>query len=103
MRGSIRKRGSTYTYILDMPPDPVTGQRRQRTKGGFRTKRECQAALNEAVMAIQTGTFVEATNPPSPWIGSIATQARLSAPICFSITSIARTAASSPDSPSRNG
>ena len=61
MRGSIRKRGSTYTYWLDMPPDPVTGKRRQRTKGGFRTKRECQAALNEAIMAVQTGTYVEAS------------------------------------------
>jgi hypothetical protein len=47
MRGSIRKRGSTYSYWLDIGSDPVTGKRRQRTKGGFRTKRECQAALNE--------------------------------------------------------
>ena len=46
MRGSIRKRGGTYTYVLDMPPDPVTGRRRQKTQGGFRTKRQCQAALN---------------------------------------------------------
>jgi hypothetical protein len=61
MRGSIRKRGSTYTYWLDLPPDPVTGKRRQRTKGGFRTKRECQAALNAAIMAVQTGTYVEAS------------------------------------------
>jgi integrase len=61
MRGSIRKRGSTYTYWLDLPPDPVTGKRRQKTKGGFRTKRECQAALNEAIMAMQTGTYVEAS------------------------------------------
>jgi integrase len=61
MRGSIRKRGNTYTYILDMPPDPVTGKRRQKTKGGFRTKRECQAALNEAIMAVQTGSYVEAS------------------------------------------
>ena len=28
MRGSIRKRGSTYTYWLDIGPDPVTGKRR---------------------------------------------------------------------------
>jgi hypothetical protein len=62
MRGSIRKRGTTYTYWLDLGPDPVTGKRRQKTKGGFRTKRECQAALNEAVMALQTGTYVEASN-----------------------------------------
>jgi hypothetical protein len=52
MRGSIRKRGSTYTYWLDLPPDPVTGKRRQRTKGGFRTKRECQAALNDRTYAV---------------------------------------------------
>ena len=25
MRGSIRKRGSTYTYWLDIGPDPVSG------------------------------------------------------------------------------
>jgi integrase len=61
MRGSIRKRGGTYTYVLDLPPDPVTGRRRQKTKGGFRTKRECQAALNEAIMTVQTGTYVEAS------------------------------------------
>ena len=30
------------------------------------------------------------TKPPSPWIGSMTTAARLSAPTCFSITSIAR-------------
>jgi Arm DNA-binding domain len=39
MRGSIKKRGSTYTYVVDIGPDPATGKRRQRTKGGFRTGR----------------------------------------------------------------
>jgi len=60
MRGSIRKRGSTYTWYLDVP-DPVTGKRRQRSRGGFRTKRECQAALNEALAALRVGTFVESS------------------------------------------
>jgi Arm DNA-binding domain len=50
---------STYTYWLDIERDPVTGRRRQRTKGGFRPKRECQAALNVAISAVQGGTFVE--------------------------------------------
>jgi hypothetical protein len=59
MRGSIRKRGSTYTYWLDIGPDPMTGKRRQRTKGGFRTKREWQAALNEAISALRSGTLVQ--------------------------------------------
>ena len=42
--------------------------------------------------------------PPSPWMGSMMIAARFSAPTCFSITEIARAAASAPDSPpSRNG
>ena len=37
--------------------------------------------------------------PPSPWIGSMTTAARLAAPTCFSMTSMARAAAASPLSP----
>ena len=45
------------------------------------------------------------TKPPSPRIGSITTQATLSAPTCLSITSIARAAAWAPliGAGSRNG
>jgi hypothetical protein len=43
MRGSIRRRGRTYTWYLSVL-DPATGKPRQRSKGGYRTKRECQAA-----------------------------------------------------------
>jgi integrase len=60
MRGSIRKRGRTYTWYLFVP-DPATGKPRQRSKGGYRTKRECQAALNDALSTVRTGTFVEAS------------------------------------------
>jgi hypothetical protein len=41
MRRSVRRRGSTYTWYISVP-DPLTGGRQQRSKGGFRTKRECQ-------------------------------------------------------------
>ena len=58
MRGSIRRRGRTYTWYLFVL-DPATGKPRQRSKGGYRTKRECQAALNDALTTIRTGTFVE--------------------------------------------
>jgi hypothetical protein len=34
MRGFVRKRGSTYTWYFDVP-DPMTGKRRQYSKGGF--------------------------------------------------------------------
>ena len=59
MRGSIKKRGSTYTYVVDIGPDPATGKRRQRTKGGFRTRKECLQALNDVIAAARAGTFVE--------------------------------------------
>ena len=60
MRGSIRRRGSTYTWYISVP-DPMTGERRQRSKGGFRTKRECQEALNEALTRLREGTFVRSS------------------------------------------
>jgi integrase len=59
MRGSVYKRGSTWTWHVDVGVDSVTGRRRQQTKGGFKTKRECQAALNDALAALRAGTFVE--------------------------------------------
>jgi integrase len=58
MRGSVRKRGSTWTWYLDAPPDPANGKRRQASKGGFRTKRGCQDSLNEALARQREGTFV---------------------------------------------
>jgi integrase len=58
MRGGTRKRGSTWTWYLGVV-DPATGRRRQLSKSGFRTKREAQAALNEAMAALRAGTFVE--------------------------------------------
>jgi hypothetical protein len=58
MRGSVRKRGAIWTWYLDAPPDPVTGKPRQASKGGFRTNREAQEALNEALARLREGTLV---------------------------------------------
>jgi integrase len=66
MRGSIRKRGHTYTWYLDVV-DPLTGKRRQASKGGFRTKREAQHALNGALANLRAGSFVE---PSTRTLGS---------------------------------
>jgi integrase len=60
MRGGTRKRGGTWTWFFDAA-DPATGKRRQRSKGGFRTKREAQAALSEALAAYRAGTLVESS------------------------------------------
>jgi integrase len=59
MRGSVYKRGSTWTWHVDVGIDPATGKRKQQTKGGFKTKRECQAALNDALAALRAGTLIK--------------------------------------------
>jgi integrase len=38
----FRKRGVTWSYTIDTGVDPQTGKRKQRTKGGFKTKKEAQ-------------------------------------------------------------
>jgi integrase len=49
MRGAVYKRGSTRTWHFDIDPDPLTGHRRQRTKGGYPTKKAAEQALAEAI------------------------------------------------------
>ena len=55
MRGAVYKRGSTWTWHFDIDPDPLTGRRRQRTKGGYLTKKAAEQALAEAIGQWRTG------------------------------------------------
>jgi hypothetical protein len=41
VKGHVQRRGKTYRYFFDGDADPLTGKRRQVTKGGFAT--ECAA------------------------------------------------------------
>lgn len=56
-RGHVLKRGATWTYMVDVSPPGAP--RRQRTKGGFRTKADALGALNKAQRAIADGAYVE--------------------------------------------
>lgn len=58
-RGSVRKRGLTWTAYWFVPDS--TGARRQRTKGGFGTKREAQAYLTEVLGSIANATYTPPT------------------------------------------
>jgi integrase len=58
-RGSVRKRGSTWTVVVDVGPDPVTGRRRQKSTGGFRTRKAAEAGLRELSAAVDAGRYVE--------------------------------------------
>ncbi len=46
----------TWAYVFDA--GRVGGKRKQQTKGGFRTRRDAQRALTEALDAFDKGTFV---------------------------------------------
>lgn len=54
MRGHVRKR-STWEFIVDTGRHPVTGRRRQRSQGGFATKREAESALREFIHQMEAG------------------------------------------------
>jgi integrase len=55
VRGRVFRRGAGWSYAVDLSPDPATGKRRQRLKGGFPTKREAEAALAQIVIDVGTG------------------------------------------------
>ncbi|MDD7793656.1 site-specific integrase [Clostridium sp. 'White wine YQ'] len=61
MKGSIFKKNNAWNYRVDIGIDPQTGQRKRKSKGGFRTKAEAQAALAEILNKVNSGTFIEET------------------------------------------
>lgn len=61
MPGSIKRRGARWTAIYDLPPDPLTGRRRQRRASGFRTRREAEQALTKLLRERDTGSALDPT------------------------------------------
>lgn len=47
MLGGTRKRGSTWSYYFDL--GQIDGKRQKRERGGFKTKKEAEAALTKAI------------------------------------------------------
>jgi integrase len=58
MRGSLLKRGETWSYVLYLGRGP-DGKKQQKWVGGFRTRREAEAALTEALERVRTGTWAD--------------------------------------------
>ena len=58
MKGSIIKRGKTWTYRVDLGRDPFSNKRNQISKGGFKTKKECQDALAKILTDYNEGSYV---------------------------------------------
>lgn len=62
MKGYVRKRGTKWSYTVDVGRDPLTGNRKQKTKSGFKTKKEAENSLNEFLYEVQKGTWIEPKN-----------------------------------------
>jgi integrase len=58
MKGRVYRRGGTWSYRFDIDPDPLTGRRRQTSKGGFRTEREAWQACRAAMRDYERGRYV---------------------------------------------
>ena len=56
MRGHVHKRGATWTVMYDEQPDE-RGKRRQRSKGGFATRREAQTFLTDTLSRLGDGSY----------------------------------------------
>ena len=60
MKGSTRKRGSTWYYSFDL--GVIDGKRKRKEKGGFRTKADADAALRTALKEYEeTGQIFKAS------------------------------------------
>jgi len=57
MKGHVRRRGAGYVYVVELDRD-TDGKRRQRWRSGFRTKREAESALTDALAALKAGEDV---------------------------------------------
>ncbi|MDA2636946.1 site-specific integrase [Bacillus cereus] len=59
MKGSFRKRGNTWSFTIDIGIDPATGKRQQKSKSGFRTKKEAQNAAATMITEIEKGIYFD--------------------------------------------
>lgn len=59
-RGSITRRGNSWTVRVDLGPDPQTGKRRQRRET-FRTRKEAEKRLAELVVLAEQGQLGAST------------------------------------------
>lgn len=83
MRGSIFKRGKTWTAQVYLGRDPVTGKKRHRQLNGFATRKAAELALIRLLEEIRVGSYVEPTDVTvgeflTDWLGTIAPTVRAS-------------------------
>lgn len=58
MRGYIRKRGNTWSVVVDVGTNE-NGRRRQEWHSGLRTKKEATRRSTKILGRLQAGTYIE--------------------------------------------
>lgn len=61
MKGTVATKGKRYYPVFDIGRDPATGKRRQKWGPGFKTKRDAEKWLIEAVSQVNKGTYIPRT------------------------------------------
>jgi integrase len=62
MKGYFRKRGDKWSFTIDIGRDPATGKRTQKTRSGFKTKKEAQEHCAKLITELTKGIFVDSKN-----------------------------------------
>ncbi|MBM7702850.1 tyrosine-type recombinase/integrase [Metabacillus iocasae] len=58
MKGTVKKEGKSWYYVFTLGYK-ADGKRQQKKKRGFKTKKEAQQALAEAINTVNTGSYIE--------------------------------------------
>jgi hypothetical protein len=58
-RGSVVRRGSSWTVVIELSRDPETNKRRQAWHSGYRTKKEAERDLIDLLSKVDAGTYIE--------------------------------------------
>ncbi|MFD1735412.1 tyrosine-type recombinase/integrase [Bacillus salitolerans] len=57
--GFVKKDGSSWYFMTELEPNPITGKRRRKKKRGFKTKKEAERALAMIEAEVHKGSYFE--------------------------------------------
>ncbi len=58
MRGTVIKRGSTWSVVVDVGRDHTTGKRVRKWHSGFKSRKEAERARTQLLSRLDEGTYV---------------------------------------------
>jgi integrase len=58
MRGTVIKRGNTWSVVVEVGRDPTSGERVRKWHSGFKSKKEAERARTKLLSRLDEGTYV---------------------------------------------